>query len=262
MADNPITTPLPADLPEQWTYGQTVGPNGTDVGLTEQHGYNYLMRQVNATQEGVNALGEAFAEVPVLEGGKVPVSQLPVGTPNGVAGLDSAGKVPSSQLPDMDYVPLSGGTMTGPLVLPGDPTASLQAAPKQYVDNALNDITPSGIGAAPASHTHEATDITSGVLPVANGGTGAATFASGYALIGAGTGAVTTRTIRNNTATSSAITADTALITSNTLRYAINRTTSVAAANTAYTTLIARGSSLNSAETTPAVNGAIAWTYE
>lgn len=134
MADNPITTPLPADLPEQWTYDQTVGPNGTDVGLTEQHGYNYLMRQVNATQEGVNALGEAFAEVPVLEGGKVPVSQLPVGTPNGVAGLDSAGKVPSSQLPDMDYVPLSGGTMTGPLVLPGDPTASLQAAPKQYVD--------------------------------------------------------------------------------------------------------------------------------
>lgn len=172
MADNPITTPLPADLPEQWTYGQTVGPNGTDVGLTEQHGYNYLMRQVNATQEGVNALGEAFAEVPVLEGGKVPVSQLPVGTPNGVAGLDSAGKVPSSQLPDMDYVPLSGGTMTGPLVLPGDPTASLQAAPKQYVDNALNDITPSGIGAAPASHTHAATDITSGVLPIANGGTG------------------------------------------------------------------------------------------
>ena len=184
MADNPITTPLPADLPEQWTYGQTVGPNGTDVGLTEQHGYNYLMRQVNATQEGVNALGEAFAEVPVLEGGKVPVSQLPVGTPNGVAGLDSAGKVPSSQLPDMDYVPLSGGTMTGPLVLPGDPTASLQAAPKQYVDNALNDITPSGIGAAPASHTHAATDITSGVLPLARGGTGGASAAAGlYQLV-------------------------------------------------------------------------------
>lgn len=140
MADNPITTPLPADLPEQWTYGQTVGPNGTDVGLTEQHGYNYLMRQVNATQEGVNALGEAFAEVPVLEGGKVPVSQLPVGTPNGVAGLDSAGKVPSSQLPDMDYVPLSGGTMTGPLVLPGNPTANLQAAPKQYIDSVASTL--------------------------------------------------------------------------------------------------------------------------
>lgn len=28
----------------------------------------------------------------------------------------------------------SGGTMTGPLVLAGDPAAALQAAPKQYVD--------------------------------------------------------------------------------------------------------------------------------
>lgn len=94
MADNPITTPLPADLPEQWTYGQTVGPNGTDVGLTEQHGYNYLMQQVNAAQQGVNTLGSAFS------------------------GL----------------LPLSGGTLTGPLTLSGDPIADLQAAPKQYVD--------------------------------------------------------------------------------------------------------------------------------
>ena len=42
----------------------------------------------------------------------------------------------------------------------------------------------------------------------------------------------------------------------------INRTTKVNAADTNYTTLMARGVSLNSAETTPAVNGAIAWTYE
>lgn len=163
MADNPITTPLPADLPEQWTYGQTVGPNGTDVGLTEQHGYNYLMRQVNATQEGVNALGEAFAEVPVLEGGKVPVSQLPVGTPNGVAGLDSAGKVPSSQLPDMDYVPLSGGTMTGPLTLSGDPAEDLQAAPKQYVDKlGLPIVTTEGDGAAYTATVPGITALTAG----------------------------------------------------------------------------------------------------
>lgn len=42
----------------------------------------------------------------------------------------------------------------------------------------------------------------------------------------------------------------------------INRTTKVNASDTNYTTLMARGTSLNSAETTPAVNGAIAWTYE
>lgn len=32
----------------------------------------------------------------------------------------------------------AGDTMTGPLVLPADPTAALQAAPKQYVDNSVN----------------------------------------------------------------------------------------------------------------------------
>lgn len=32
------------------------------------------------------------------------------------------------------YLPLTGGTITGPLVLPANPTTALQAAPKQYVD--------------------------------------------------------------------------------------------------------------------------------
>lgn len=42
----------------------------------------------------------------------------------------------------------------------------------------------------------------------------------------------------------------------------LNRQTAINAADTNYTTLMARGSSLNSAATTPAVNGAIAWQYE
>lgn len=42
----------------------------------------------------------------------------------------------------------------------------------------------------------------------------------------------------------------------------VNRTTAVNTSDTNYTTLMARGTSLNSAETVPAVNGAIAWTYE
>lgn len=63
MAVNPIQTPLPADLPEDWTYGQTVAPTGAEAGLSEQHGYNYLMEQVNAAHEGVNAIGEAFDDL-------------------------------------------------------------------------------------------------------------------------------------------------------------------------------------------------------
>jgi hypothetical protein len=41
----------------------------------------------------------------------------------------------------------------------------------------------------------------------------------------------------------------------------INRSTAVNVADTNYTTLMARGESLNSADTTPTVNGAICWTY-
>ena len=73
MADNPITVPLPADLPENWTYGQTIGPAGTDVGLTKQHGYNYLMEQVNASQQAAQELGDAFTNL-YGEGDIVPVT--------------------------------------------------------------------------------------------------------------------------------------------------------------------------------------------
>lgn len=60
MADRPLPDQLPADLPEDWTSGQIVAPEGADAGLSEQHGYNYLMAQVNAAQRAVNAINEGF----------------------------------------------------------------------------------------------------------------------------------------------------------------------------------------------------------
>lgn len=54
---------LPANLPENWTQGQTISPNGTEVGLTEQYGYNYLMKQVNNTQTEVNNINTALTDV-------------------------------------------------------------------------------------------------------------------------------------------------------------------------------------------------------
>lgn len=95
----------------------------------------------------------------------IPTSEK--GKPGGVATLGSDGKVSEEQLPKMDYdpagsaenvqenlnahttdknnphgvnaeqvkaLPLTGGTVTGPITLPGDPVQVLQAAPKQYVD--------------------------------------------------------------------------------------------------------------------------------
>lgn len=63
MAENPIKTPLTADLPEDWTAGQIVAPDGEAVGLTKQHGYNYLMEKVNETRQAVNAIGESFETI-------------------------------------------------------------------------------------------------------------------------------------------------------------------------------------------------------
>lgn len=90
-----------------------------------------------------------------------------------VATLGSDGKIPEGQLPEMDYdpagsaasvqgnldvhtnnkenphgvtatqtgaLPLSGGTMTGPITLAADPAAAMQPVTKQYFDQAIGDI--------------------------------------------------------------------------------------------------------------------------
>lgn len=61
MAENPITVNLPADLPEDWAENQIVAPEGQSAGLTRQHGYNYLMEQVNNAQTAATQIGEAFS---------------------------------------------------------------------------------------------------------------------------------------------------------------------------------------------------------
>lgn len=81
MADDILKNiPLPADLPENWTSEQTVAPTGAEVGMDEQHGYNYLMKQVNNAQKAAAALNK--------------------------------GKLS-----------LSGGTLTGPIIMPGGGSA-------------------------------------------------------------------------------------------------------------------------------------------
>ncbi len=57
MADDILKNiPLPADLPENWTSGQIIAPTGAEAGLDNQHGYNYLMKQVNNAQKALKAL--------------------------------------------------------------------------------------------------------------------------------------------------------------------------------------------------------------
>lgn len=63
MAEKPLSAPLPADLPEDWTDGQIVVPYGPGAGLSEQHGYNYLMAAVNAAHRAVNAVNDGFGTI-------------------------------------------------------------------------------------------------------------------------------------------------------------------------------------------------------
>ena len=97
------------------------------------------------------------------------VSAVPAeekGAPEGVATLGADGKVPSGQLPSLDYVPNSEkGAASGVATLGTDgkvPTGQLPAmnyAPSthasQHASGGTDPITPGSIGAAPASHAED-----------------------------------------------------------------------------------------------------------
>lgn len=57
---NFVTVPLPHDLPDDWDDSRYVSPNGTEVGLSPKHGYNYLMKQVNHAQQAAAELSEGL----------------------------------------------------------------------------------------------------------------------------------------------------------------------------------------------------------
>lgn len=55
----------------------------------------------------------------------------------GIAHGGTGATTATAALTNLGALPLAGGTMAGVLTLNGDPTASLEAAPKQYVDKAI-----------------------------------------------------------------------------------------------------------------------------
>lgn len=75
MANKPISAPPQADLPENWVPTQTVTPAGMP---TPAHGFNHLMRNVNAMLGGINVINDAFTSIAELgDDNTVPLAQLP-----------------------------------------------------------------------------------------------------------------------------------------------------------------------------------------
>ena len=68
--------------------------------------------------------------------------------------------------------------------------------------------------------------------------------------------------VNNKTGAVSLSAADVGAATTSNINTALNRTNAVNVADSNYTTYMARGEALFSAETTPSVNGTIAWQYE
>ena len=110
------------------------------------------------------------------EVGAIPTTEK--GAANGVATLGTDGKVPTGQLPAMDYVPTSEkGVASGVATLGTDgkvPTGQLPAmnyAPSthasQHASDGADPITPDAIGAAAVTHSHAAGDVTSGTFAAA-----------------------------------------------------------------------------------------------
>ena len=108
MATNPITPPLPADLPENWQNGQIVAPEGADVGLSTQHGYNYLMQQVNAAQDGVNTLGQSVEDLG-SEIENLPTDGIMLSGGGGVSTLPASANWQSVTYGNDMFVAVSGG---------------------------------------------------------------------------------------------------------------------------------------------------------
>lgn len=152
---------------EYWA-GQAAGIVGGDYPTrTEAQGY---VSAHNEAQDAHPDIRAALAEKADLgTDGKVPESQLPEmdyvptgekGTPGGVAELGSDGKVPESQLPEMDYIPLAQkGAAEGVASLGTD-----GKVPEGQLPDPIPTVTTEGTGEAYTATVPGVTELKQGML--------------------------------------------------------------------------------------------------
>ena len=111
-----------------------------------------LAAAIAALKNGVDPAGDTLAELYALILARAPLDQIAAFSvsptvPNLAPGNNSSKVANSAFLQQeltnrlLNYLALSGGTMTGALTLSADPASALQAATKQYVDALIQGIT-------------------------------------------------------------------------------------------------------------------------
>ena len=189
---------------------------------------------------------------------------------------------------ELGALPISGGTMTGPLTLSGDPAEDLQAAPKQYVDKlGLPIVTTEGDGAAYTATVPGITALTAGasfiMIPHTVSTTTSPTLNVnnlGAKNIKRGLSTISTSNSIGNSSNWLSVGRPLLMVYDGLLWKVVNMTKPDAAdlngtlpvvnggtgyntfADSTYTTARYRASALYNTETAPTVNGVINWTYE
>lgn len=106
-----------------------------------EYSAKYYATQANAENAVNKQVFDAKGDILAGTGDNV-YSKLPAGSNGQHLTVDNTTATGLKwETPASDYVHLSGSTMTGPLVLNADPSADLQAATKQYVDNLIQGLT-------------------------------------------------------------------------------------------------------------------------
>jgi peptidoglycan/xylan/chitin deacetylase (PgdA/CDA1 family) len=104
----------------------------------------YIVTSVDGETGPVSLEGKY---APLGEDGKIPVGNLP-SISSGVSSVNGQSGIVSLGAGDVGALPLTGGTMQGPLNLQADPTDPTQASTKAYADSASS----TAAGAAVTSH--------------------------------------------------------------------------------------------------------------
>ena len=161
------------------TYSATLNSSGvistavqgnSGNGCVQLSGVNVSYFQVTLSDSASKLIWRRNYQVPVQTGAwnlstATPLTTIPPTVSQASLGVNSVnGKTGSSvtlTAGDVGALSTSGGAVTGPITLPSDPSSSLQAATKRYVDNHINKCTSAVVQAAPGVYVVGTTVSTS-----------------------------------------------------------------------------------------------------